>query len=167
MTNCEIIAVIISGLSLLASIVFGVITIKKSNKANDIAKEANKISKNNEKIAQGQIELYINQLISQTKKDVMDISLKVADSCINDIENRNSLLTKALNSAIEINLNAYEEACAKYIDNKVDKARFKKNYMVSIRQEVENPINKERFNATTSPYKAILKVYDEWFNLEK
>ena len=113
MTIYEIIAVVISSLSLLASIVFGIITIKKSNKANDIAKEANKISKNNEKIAQGQIELYINQLISQTKKDVMDISLKVADSCIDDIENRNSLLTKALNSAIEINLNAYEEACAK------------------------------------------------------
>ncbi|MBQ7901442.1 MAG: hypothetical protein IJ365_05720 [Clostridia bacterium] len=68
MTRCEIIAVIISGLSLLASIIFGIITIKKSNKANTIAQEANKISKNNEKIAQGQIELYINQLISQTKK---------------------------------------------------------------------------------------------------
>ena len=97
----------------------------------------------------------------------MDISLKVADSCTEDAKSKNSLLTKALNSAIEINLNAYEEACAKYIDNKVDKERFKKNYMVSIRQEVENPTNKERFNATTSPYKAILKVYAEWFNLEK
>ena len=44
MTIYEIIAVVISSLSLLASIVFGIITIKKSNKANDIAKEANKIS---------------------------------------------------------------------------------------------------------------------------
>lgn len=42
MTIYEIIAVVISSLSLLASIVFGIITIKKSNKANDIAKEAMK-----------------------------------------------------------------------------------------------------------------------------
>lgn len=150
MTPYEILALAISVISLAVSIILGAISAKKSNNAN--------------KIAQGQIELYINQLISNTKKDVMDITLKVAET--SDDSKKKSLLKQALNSAIEINLNAYDEACAKYIDNKVDKERFKKNYMVAIRQEVENEINKERFNATTSPYKAILKVYNEWNNLE-
>lgn len=166
MTTYELAALIISALSLMLSFILGIISFSKSKKANDISMEANQISKNNEKIAQGQIELYINQLISQTKKDVMDISLKVADTYAENDETKKTLLTKALNSAIEINLNAYDEACAKYIDNKVDKERFKKNYMTSIRQEVENKINYKRFDATTSPYKAILKVYKEWYDLE-
>ena len=163
----DTITVIIAGLSLVLSFGFGVANLKKSKSANQMASEANEIAKKNEKISQGQIELYISQLIAQTKKDVMEISLKVAENSMEENESRKEILKKALNSAVEINLNAYEEACAKYIDNKVDKERFKKNYSVSIRQEVENPMNRERFNATTSPYRAILKVYGEWFNLEK
>ncbi len=172
MTVYETWAIIISILSLLVSVITGIISINKSNHsnkmaqaANSIANKANDISEENKKIAQGQIELYINQLITQTKKDVMDISLKVSESS-NNTEQKNNLLLHALHSAIEINLNAYEEACAKYIDGKVDKERFKKNYMVAIRQQVESPDNADKFNATTSPYKAILKVYKEWNDFE-
>ena len=35
---------------------------------------------------------------------------------------------KALNSGIESLLNQYDDACAKYIDGKIDKHRFKKTY---------------------------------------
>lgn len=74
------------------------------------------------------------------------------------------ILSQALESAIEQNFNAYEEACAKYLDKKVDKERFKKNYIVEIRQLVER--NPNKYN-TTSPYKATLRVYNEWNNLEE
>lgn len=148
MTPYEIIAVVISSIGLLISI----ISILKANAAH--------------KIAQGQIELNIHQLLNQTKKDVMDITIVIAEKCSRDDQDMKGVLNQALNTANERNLNAYEEACAKYLDNKVDKDRFKKNYHIEIRQLVEDDNNKNKFDATTSPYKAILKVYKEWNDFE-
>ena len=149
MSPYEIVAVVISGVGLLISI----ISICKANSAH--------------KIAQGQIELNIHQLLNQTKKDVMDVTLVIAEKCSDNDQSKKNVLIQALNTANERNLNAYEEACAKYLDNKVDKDRFKKNYHIEIRQLVENEDNKSKFDANTSPYKGILKVYKEWNDLEK
>ena len=96
----------------------------------------------------------------------MDITVVIAEKCSNNDQDMKGVLTQALNTANERNLNAYEEACAKYLDNKVDKERFRKNYHIEIRQLVEDTNNKDKFDATTSPYKAILKVYKEWNDLE-
>ena len=148
MSPYEIVAVIFSSIGLLISI----ISIIRANSAH--------------KIAQGQIELNIHQLLNQTKKDVMDITIVIAEKCSNDDQDMKGVLTQALNTANERNLNAYEEACAKYLDNKVDKERFRKNYHIEIRQLVEDANNKDKFDATTSPYKAILKVYKEWNDFE-
>ena len=148
MSPYEIVAVIFSSIGLLISI----ISIIRANSAH--------------KISQGQIELNIHQLLNQTKKDVMDITIVIAEKCSNDDQDMKGVLTQALNTANERNLNAYEEACAKYLDNKVDKERFRKNYHIEIRQLVEDINNKEKFDATTSPYKAILKVYKEWNDFE-
>lgn len=148
MSPYEIVAIVFSSIGLLISI----ISIVRANSAH--------------KIAQGQIELNIHQLLNQTKKDVMDITIVIAEKCSNDDQDMKAVLTQALNTANERNLNAYEEACAKYLDNKVDKERFRKNYHIEIRQLVEDANNKNKFDATTSPYKAILKVYKEWNDLE-
>ena len=118
------------------------------------------------KIAQGQIELNIHQLLNQAKKDEMEISILIAEKSSDNSSNMKSIILSALNTAIERTLNAYEEACAKYLDGKVDKERFKKNYHIEIRQLVENENHKKYFDSTTSAYKAILKVYKEWNDLE-
>lgn len=73
---------------------------------------------------------------------------------------------KALDSGIESMLNQYDDACAKYIDGKIDKNRFKKTYNKEIRNIVENKEFTDYFNPTTSNYKPILIVYKEWFDLE-
>ena len=146
MSLYEIVAVVISVISIIMSI----ISLIKAWKAD--------------KIAQGQIEISIHQLINQTKKDVMDISVIVSEKLSANKEEIEEALKQALKTAQEQNLNAYEEACAKYLDGKVDKERFKKNYSVEIRQLVEK--YSEKYGATT-PYKATIKVYNEWNNLEK
>ena len=148
MTVYEIIAVIVSVIGFVASIY----SIIRANNAH--------------KIAQGQIELNIHQLLNQTKKDEMEISMMIAQKCSNNDETV-KLLKNALKSAMERTVNAYEEACAKYLDGKVDKERFKKNYHIEIRQLVEDNNYKKYFDSTTSSYKAILKVYKEWNDLEK
>lgn len=139
----DVITIILATVSLIISI----ISLVKSNQAN--------------KVAQGEIEISINQMINQTKKDILDITLTIAEAS----DNKN-ILNHALKLARESNLNAYEEACAKYLDNKVDKERFKRNYSIEIRQLVENENYKRYFDANTSPYKCILKVYNDWNNLE-
>lgn len=153
MTCYEITAIIVSVISALISIVSIIFSHRASKKANSIAAEQKMIS-------QGQIELEIHQMISQTKRDVLDIALKIQG-------NQTGIVQQAFETAREMNLNAYEEACSKYLDGKVDKERFKKNYHVEIRQLVENANNEDKFNAVTSKYKCILAVYAEWNNLEK
>ena len=78
-----------------------------------------------------------------------------------------NIYTGLFKSAVESWLNTYEEACAKYIDNKIDKKRFKKQYHTEIRNLVEEEEFEKFFNPTKSKFQAILKVYKEWNNLEK
>lgn len=123
-------------------------------------------------LSMGNIELYINERITNTKERVSDISMQMAPllakkSRSEEEEAQHQIYVRNLRTAIENNLNAYEEACAKYRDNKVDRKRFVKNYRTEIRQLVENKHHKKYFDGVTSRYKAILEVYSEWENLEK
>lgn len=155
MRSYEVITIIVSSGALIASI----IAILMSKGANNVAL--------------GNIELYINEIITHTKEKVSDCVVQMTELVTK--ENRTAqenkmLITyeKAFYSAIENNLNAYEEACAKYLDKKVDKGRFAKLYKSEIKQVVENNDLKQKyFDGVTSKYKAILKVYKEWEDLEK
>lgn len=143
MITNENVAVIISGLSLLISIFSLLIT--KFN--------ATKI----EKIYYGQTELFIRQAITLSKDRLANI---IQDNTQN--QNKSPLV----NFAIEELLNAYEEACAKYIDLKVDRNRFKKTYFDEIKNIVESG-DFDSYFKFGSKYDAIKIVYNQWFNLEK
>jgi len=123
-------------------------------------------------LANANIELYINERITNTKEKVSDISMQMSILVTKETktaaeEKQLKIYQYNLRASIENNLNAYEEACAKYLDNKVDRKRFLKNYKTEIRQLVENSQFKEYFDGVTSRYRAILKTYNEWENLEK
>lgn len=113
---------------------------------------------NQNKNNQGQIELMIEQNISYSKARLADL-LRINKKSEND--------KQAIEIAIEEYLNAYESACSKYLDKKVDKKRFKKQYYKCIKDIVEASFFSKKLDKISSPYKAILKVYDEWYNLEK
>lgn len=127
-------------------------------------------------ISMGNLELSTSERISNTRDKVGDITIiispliskKISGTLTEDEGHTFEVQNKVLDSAIENNINAYEEACSKYIDGKIDKGRFKKSYNTEIRQLVENSnLNSLYFNPLTSKFKAILRVYDEWNNLEK
>jgi gas vesicle protein len=153
MTIYEIIAIGLSVLSIIVAVGSIIFAYRTSEKANRIAADQKMIS-------QGQIELQIHQMISQTKKDLLEIALKIQDG-------QSEVIKQAFETARELNLNAYDEACSKYLDKKVDCERFKRNYHVEIRQLVEDANNRGKFDAVTSKYKCILAVYNEWNNLEQ
>jgi type II secretory pathway pseudopilin PulG len=118
--------------------------------------------------AQGTLELTLRQSISNSRNRVEDIGIRLEEFKLNHAERDDSVLVRSVNSALEDNLNAYEKGCTLYLDNKIDKDRFFKDFRTEIRQLVENKNCNERYlHPTTSKFKAILKVYDLWENHEK
>lgn len=107
------------------------------------------------KSASGQIEIDIRNMITSARNRYEDLSI-------------NSNVTESvLDSALENLLNAYDEACAKYLDSKVDKKRFRNNYYTEIKNLVENKDTKPYYDTIDSKFQATIKVYEEWNNLEK
>lgn len=115
------------------------------------------------KLVQGQVEMQIRERITNAR-------IRYEDLVINHnkaIVNKDDLITKVYESTKEEFLNAYDEACQKYLDKKVDKERFKKCYFIEIQSIVKNEDFKQKYDTQSTQYKATVKVYDEWFNLEK
>lgn len=109
-----------------------------------------------ENIYYGQTELSIRGAITSAKNRVANT---IQDTTQNPYKDQ------MVKFAIEEFINTYEEACAKYIDKKVDKKRFKKTYSDEIKNLVESKELKNYFQFG-SKYEAIKKVYGEWFKLE-
>ena len=161
MEKLEIAKFILSCLTLIVSIIAICISISANSKSKENADE-------NTRIANGKIELQIRNMISDSRRHLT--------SCIHELvalkkNNENQELTENVQaiyeSAKQDYLNSYEEACSKYLDNKVDKTRFKKTYSIEIRNIVEKEPFKSVFDSFSSTYTAIKKVYEEWNNLEK
>lgn len=113
------------------------------------------------KLVQGQVEMQIRERITNARIRYEDLTIQYNEELNND------LIISVFESAKEEFLNSYDEACQKYLDKKVDKERFKKSYFVEIQSIVKNDNLKEKYDSQSTDYKATVKVYNEWFNLEK
>lgn len=116
---------------------------------------------NGKKTAYGNIELQIRSMISEAKYHQIQFAEKLSYDSENEYAKRQFA---ALNEEL---LNAYDEACAKYLDGKVDKERFRKMYFHEIKQLVECDNYSNEYDKVSSRYIATIKVYQEWVNLEK
>lgn len=106
----------------------------------------------------GTVEIYIRNMISTARNNQNQIIIQIQN--ISD----DQLKTDLLESSIEDLLNAYDEACAKYNDRKVDKKRFRMLYTTEILDIYKE--NKD-FIKETENFKALEKVYNEFTNKEK
>lgn len=154
MTPYEIAALIVSGISLAFAAVSFFVSLNANKKSSSAS-----------------VELTIHDAITSATEKIMDCSadmdkLNAKNNRTEEEESELQMKKSRFNVAVENYLNAYEVACAKYIDNKIDKARFEKLYTSCVQKIVENPKFKKYFDAVTSRYKAILKVYKEWFDKE-
>lgn len=170
MTTYEIVAVIVSVFAFVSTSVNVVFYIKLTTKYNALVQEQNNISFEQNKISQGQAETQMRELIMGARQEVSICSEKLVNCTLNNNENASQLqivYQKMFDAAQEDLRNAYEEACSRYLDEKVDKERFKRMYYAEIQNLVENKDQIEYFDTVKSRYKCILKVYKEWFDLEK
>ena len=113
------------------------------------------------KLVQGQVEMQIRERITNARIRYEDLIIQYQKDL------QSELIKDVYESTKEEFLNAYDEACQKYLDGKVDKERFRKSYFTEIQDIVKNKSFKSRYDTQSTPYKATLKVYEEWFNLEK
>ncbi len=118
------------------------------------------ISIRNRYLSNASVELEIRNLIRESRKNFNEINVplfilqkKKNNKTISDDEEiQLEAITMQYEVAKEDLLNSYEEACFKYIDNKIDKERFKKTYIKEIKQIVENENLKKYLDTINSPY---------------
>lgn len=118
--------------------------------------QANKSSKIQALTAQGAFESQIRSMISDATKEMNSYAVQIGR------EPENEILHMAYYAAEEMYRNAYEDACAKYIDGKIDKERFKKLYHIEVQKLVEDPNQEGFYSGVQSPYICTVKVYREW-----
>jgi len=114
------------------------------------------IAKSRVLLVMGQVEMQIRDRIKSARNRRDDLALR------HKSELGEQIVKDVIASAEEEYLNAYEEACQKYLDNKVDRKRFKKAYFDEIRNIVEDEHYAERFGKLNTRFKAIEKVFKEW-----
>lgn len=110
----------------------------------------------------GALELEIRNAILTTATRVADLALAHTETLRKGVSDpMYEMVHGTIQAAIEQNLTAYDEACAKYLDGKVDRSRFKKMYQTEIRQVVEKPEFRDYFTRTTQ-FHSLVKVYEDW-----
>ena len=150
----EVISIIISALALVVSVISFV-------KSNEAAKTANGLTQTANDLTQGQVEMQIRSMITSAKSHFAEMSNQL-------VANKgNETLQASVSAALEDVANAYDEACMKYLDGKVDKARFKRAYINEIKNWVESNDVKDKYVMPQSKFHATVKVYNEWYNLEQ
>lgn len=153
----EIVSIIIAALALIVSY----LSFKKSNETSksqvSLKEEQVRLQTGQESLQKAQVEMQMREMISIAKFRYADVAIQLSK----DIQNQT--LQSAVSAALEDVANAYDEACAKYIDNKIDKERFKKLYFKEIQNIVEDNNTKHYYASLQSNYNATRKVYKEWY----
>lgn len=154
MSPAEILTILIALAALIVSVVS---LVKTSENASQ-----------NTRLSNGNLEIQVREMISSARrylssclhdKAVMELNLELKKN-----EELQKKIEQLIDAAFQDYVNAYEEACMKYIDNKIDRERFKKTYI----KEITNLVTKnEEMFGVSSVYTAIKKVYNEWNDLEK
>jgi hypothetical protein len=165
MTENEVLTLALSGISIVVSL----IALFKSSTASS---RANEISAEQLKLNHAQVEIDLRNQISESKRQVRELVEQHADFLARPIASltqeeiqRRDRIKVISNQAIEEQLSTLDSACQKYIDEKIDKERFKKSYQREIRQIVQDDTHAEFFR-TGHAYNALMRVYNSWENPE-
>lgn len=110
----------------------------------------------------GILETEIRKNIVEARLRIIEYARKIPD---NIDENEKKTIGHIIESLYEDYRNAYEDACSKYEDNKIDKIRFEKMYRDSIKQLVEDETHKDFYVEPQTKYTCTLKFYKKCKNI--
>lgn len=131
--------------------------------ANNIAiKNSDEKSERALKLAQGVTEIEIRNSISQARHRVDSFAVELKKFKIENPSADLSSHQTLFYSILEDFINQYDRACMLYLDKKIDRKRFKKEYKNELVNLVENGKYKEKyFNHQNIRFKSLMKVYNK------
>ncbi|HBC9086178.1 TPA: hypothetical protein ACPUJE_003019 [Klebsiella pneumoniae] len=164
MTNNEVLTLLVSGAALLVS-GYSAIQYRLANenakKALIKADEAHSTQKAALSLQEAALESQITSSIATAAGMVQQAALALSN--IAESAHNYGIFKKNYTTAQEVWLNAHDQACMSYREDKLNKGTFKKTYQVPIRSIVESEDLEHFFNpADSSKYQSILNVYREW-----
>lgn len=142
------------------------------------ARRAERATEANRLISMGQAEISQRAAITVTRTAVREMAIKIADLLAGrkkdvlkaDEKRRLEAYEAMFHEAVEDNINAYENGCMLYNDEKLDRGRFKKAYIREIQNlceaESDHPCHGHLHPTDSSKFQAIWKVYREWHHHE-
>lgn len=107
----------------------------------------------------GILETEIRKNIVEARLRIIEYGHKIPETLS---ENDAQFFKYILDSLYEDYRNAYEDACSKYEDNKIDRLRFEKMYKDSIKQLVEDKTHQSFYVEPQTKYTCTLKLYKKW-----
>lgn len=125
-----------------------------------LQKKCNAIAQMQTLIGQGALETQVRSEIANTASEVRRWAAELSKNP------KDGTLKKIYASAAEAYRNAYEDACAKYIDGKIDTKRFEKMYKTEIYNLVNSDAQKDFYASNQTTYVSTTKVYKQWFAQE-
>jgi hypothetical protein len=133
--------------------------LKRADEANLIASEA-------KDTAVSDLEITVDERL-QASDEVLRFANEIAlllnkQHRSNADEARLSDLERLLPAHIEKQLNRWEQSCVLYLQGRLNRDRFKQLYRASLRATVEASFNQKYLVPPTTPYRNIIRVYDEW-----
>lgn len=166
MTNYEIITLGLSICTLAVAYVAYVNATKIKEIDESMSNKMLDIETNNLKQNMAQTELYIQELLVNARTLFININLEIIKLSIDGNEELTKIRDNLTQMSLQEILNAYEVACMKYLDEKIDTERFQKTYSQEVRQIFENPSYTPLLSKTNS-FHALKKVNDKWHNPER
>lgn len=151
----DFIAIAISILAIIISVWDRITNRNNNKKTNEKAEQAIKIS-------QGATEIEIRNSISNARSRVDDFGLQLRNFRLERPKEDLKAHEKIFYSILEDYFNHYDRACRLYLEDKVDRKSFKKEYKTEIKNIVENKKYDRYFNPKKVRFKAIMKVYKKW-----
>ncbi len=152
----DVLTISIAFLALLVSLAGGIVNWVFNKKTDKKAEQAIRL-------AQGATEIELRNLISNARREVTDFRLKIKEFKKENPEDDLGDHEKVFYAILEDYFNQYDRACRLYLDDKVDKHSFKKEYKKEIENLIKNPNYKRYLNPKKKRYEGIILVCQEWF----
>lgn len=152
----DLITITISSLAILISILDRIANARNNEITDKKAEKALKLS-------QGIIEIELRNSITNARRRVDEFRLELQNFKLDRPEAELTAHEKIFWSILEDYLNQYDRACMLYLDRKIDRKSFKREYQTELKNIITNKNYKERyFNKKKPRFESVIKVYKKW-----
>lgn len=152
----DVIVLVLSSLAIIISVWERIANRNANRKTDSKAEKAIRL-------AQGVTEIEIRNSISNARSRLDDFRIQLVNFKLDRPDENLSPHEKVFYSILEDYFNHYDRACRLYLENKIDRKSFKREYQKEIKNLIENENYKRYFDPKQHRFEAIVKVHKKWW----